>query len=273
MKLQHPITRLGVSLAALGLISSIIPLQGGTAFAQNDSYLNDSTNGGSKGVVQGAVIGLVGYGLYGALRGAGRVSGSVVPTVTTAPSMGAPVTGSTGAGTIPVNTNPVSAMRASVEDPIYDTLAGQDDVFSTIHQGIAAASNQEKGPNDLVRLLRKEGPYTVFAPTNSGFNAALPAGVLAKLFSVGSDLPFTEKIAARAKIRGVLAGHIVSGRYTIGDLKKLPSGTVLKTLSGSDLKITTEGGLKVNGVKVIESDIPATNGLIHPLEGVLGSIN
>jgi uncharacterized surface protein with fasciclin (FAS1) repeats len=263
MKIQNRITRLGVSLAALGLISTLIPQQGSNAFAQRDRYLNKTDD--SKNVTQGAVVGLVGYGLYGALKGGGgggTVISSVPGGVTSSISSLPPATIKTIPGT-------TTGALNGVEDPIYDAIRGQGDMFSNLTQSIDSASNDEKGPSDLVRLLRKEGPYTVFAPTNGGFSKSFPSGVFAKLVNIGSDLPFGERIAARAKIRGVLEQHIVRGRYTIADLKKLPNGTNLTTLSGSSLKVTTDGGLKINGIKVVESDIPANNGVIHPLEGVI----
>jgi uncharacterized surface protein with fasciclin (FAS1) repeats len=265
MKIQHRIARLGVSLAALGLISSMIPQNSGTAFAQRDRYLVNQTN---NGIVQGAVVGLVGYGLYGALKGGGSVV-NTVPSIGTTPS----VVTSIPVANVPPVANPTGMLKGmtNVDDPIYDAIRGQGDTFSSLLQGIDTSSCDEKGPSDLVRLLRKDGPYTVFAATNGGFSAAYPSGVLAKLLSIPADLPTSEKIAARAKLRGILEQHIVRGRYTIADLKRMPSGTLLTTLSGSSLKVTNDGGLKVNGVKVVESDIPARNGVIHPLEGVFNN--
>lgn len=117
-----------------------------------------------------------------------------------------------------------------------------------------ASSADKAGLKDQ---LKQPGPYTIFAPTNAAF-AALPQDQMTALQ------------ADPAKLKALLQFHIVQGKYTMQDLHNLADGTQLPTLSGSPVTITKQGSsVLVNGVQVGESDIPASNGVIHPLGQVL----
>jgi len=122
--------------------------------------------------------------------------------------------------------------------------------FSTVQSLIDAA--------DLKAVLSDSNAYTFFAPTNSALNQ-LSADAIADLL----------KPANKAELAKLLRGHIVSGRYTIADLRKMADNTPLPTLDGSTVVVTNAGGLKVNGIPVTSEDVAATNGWIHPLQGVI----
>jgi uncharacterized surface protein with fasciclin (FAS1) repeats len=50
----------------------------------------------------------------------------------------------------------------------------------------------------------------------------------------------------------------------------MPDGTVLTTLQGNTLTITKTGGKTyVNDIEIVAGDVPATNGTIHVIGGVL----
>jgi hypothetical protein len=106
--------------------------------------------------------------------------------------------------------------------------------------------------------LRTGGPYTILAPTNAAIDA-LPADVVADLLSP----------ANRTQLANLLKLHVLKGRYTINDLRQLPDGTPLETIDGRTVVVSNKDGLKVDGVPVTGQDISATNGWIHPLQGVL----
>lgn len=108
---------------------------------------------------------------------------------------------------------------------------------------------------NLDGTLSTGGPYTVFAPTDDAFNK-LPAGTVQ---SLSKDKP---------KLTAVLKNHVVSGKYTADDLVRM--GTV-KTLDGKTLKITkaSDGSVMVDGVKVIKSNVMASNGEIQVIDSVL----
>jgi uncharacterized surface protein with fasciclin (FAS1) repeats len=107
----------------------------------------------------------------------------------------------------------------------------------------------------LVGALSGSGPLTVFAPTDAAFKS-VPKATLAKL---ASD---------RAALRRVLLYHVVKGNVTAARVAKLRSAP---TLAGPSLAIRVSGGnVFVNrSTKVVETDIPASNGTIHVIDKVL----
>jgi uncharacterized surface protein with fasciclin (FAS1) repeats len=243
MKFNNRVIRFATTLTALGLVSTLIPMGSGTANAQRDRYLTNKTNNAIQGVATVAGV----YGLYNALTsGSGRVIETRVP-----------VSNPVGVPGVPA---PPVAPAVGALDPIYDVAAGNGD-FSTLKTAVDFGSFEEKGGDDLVRLLRREKDLTVFAPTNSAF-----AKIQAAVASLTKD---NKDAASRKAVRGILANHVVRGVYSINQLKGM-SGKTLVTLGGKSLTITTtNGGLQVNNIKVIENDVPATNGVIHPIESVI----
>ena len=117
--------------------------------------------------------------------------------------------------------------------------------FSTLVTALQAAN--------LVSTLEGTGPFTVFAPTNAAF-AALPEGTLDGLLD---DIP---------SLTAVLTYHVVPGYLLASDVL---AATSLTTVQGQTLTITTEGGPKVNGANIIQTDIECTNGVIHAIDAVL----
>ena len=117
--------------------------------------------------------------------------------------------------------------------------------FSTLVKAVQAAG--------LVGTLKSEGPFTVFAPTDEAF-AKLPAGTLEAL------------LADKDKLTAVLTYHVVAGKVMASDVVGLDSAT---TVQGSDVSISTEGGVKVGPANVVQTDIETSNGVIHVIDTVL----
>lgn len=110
----------------------------------------------------------------------------------------------------------------------------------------------------LADTLANGGPFTVFAPTDAAFEVAL------------SELGVTAEqlLADKAKLRAILLHHVIEGRVTSGDLagKRLEVGT----LNEDTLKVNAAyGGVTVDGIKVVQADVAAANGVIHVIDGVL----
>jgi len=62
---------------------------------------------------------------------------------------------------------------------------------------------------------------------------------------------------------------VVSGKVMAADVMKL-DGKSAKTVNGAELKIATQGGVKLNGnVNVTKTDIDCSNGVIHVVDAVL----
>lgn len=120
--------------------------------------------------------------------------------------------------------------------------AGQ---FTTLVAAVKAAG--------LVETLSGKGPFTVFAPNDAAF-AKLPKGTVEGL------------LKDKAKLTAVLTYHVVSGKVMAKDVMKMKSA---KTLQGGSLTIDTSDGVKVDGAKVIQADIEASNGVCHIIDSVL----
>jgi uncharacterized surface protein with fasciclin (FAS1) repeats len=117
--------------------------------------------------------------------------------------------------------------------------------FQTLVKAVKAAG--------LVQTLSGPGPLTVFAPTDDAF-AKLPAGTVDGL------------LKDKKKLTAVLTYHVVSGKVMAADVVKLRSA---KTVQGQELSINTRDGVKVDGAKVIKTDIQCTNGVIHVIDSVI----
>jgi uncharacterized surface protein with fasciclin (FAS1) repeats len=124
--------------------------------------------------------------------------------------------------------------------------AGQ---FKTLAAALAAA--------ELVDALKGNGPFTVFAPTDEAF-AKLPAGTVETLL----------KPENKEKLKAVLLYHVVPGNVTADQVTKL-NGQSVKTLQGSSIKVKTSHGVRVDNAKVTQTDIKASNGVIHVIDTVL----
>lgn len=135
-----------------------------------------------------------------------------------------------------------SAFATQAKD-IVDIAVGAGS-FNTLVTAVKAAG--------LVDTLKGPGPFTVFAPTDEAF-AKVPKATLDAL------------LADKAKLTAVLTYHVVPGTVMAKDVA---AGKV-KTAQGSELTVTTAGGVKVDGANVIKTDIVASNGVIHVIDSVV----
>ena len=100
---------------------------------------------------------------------------------------------------------------------------------------------------NLIETLEGEGPFTLFAP------AELNMIDLATLDA--------------ASLETVLRAHVVEGELLSQDLAQ---GVTLTTLAGAPVTIGVDGnGFSVNGVPVLAVNIPASNGVVHLIGGLL----
>lgn len=98
----------------------------------------------------------------------------------------------------------------------------------------------------LVPVLSGDSPYTLLAP---------PEQALAALKNESPD-----------KIREVLSGYVLKGKYLETDLK---DGASVETLSGKKLKVCRKDGTLLNGVKLIDTNQTVRNGVVHQLQDLL----
>lgn len=132
---------------------------------------------------------------------------------------------------------------------IVDTAVGAGS-FTTLAAALDTAG--------LVDTLKGDGPFTVFAPTDDAFAAALTA------------LDITaEELLANPDLGGILTYHVVPGKVLAADVVGLDGQSVV-TVNGAEIDIAVaDGAVTINGINVTTTDIEASNGVIHVIDGVL----
>ncbi|MDX1654985.1 MAG: fasciclin domain-containing protein [Candidatus Competibacteraceae bacterium] len=135
-----------------------------------------------------------------------------------------------------------------------EKMAGKDIVATAIEaQGFNTLVEAVKAAG-LVETLQGEGPFTVFAPTDEAF-AALPEGTLDSL------------LADKQALTRVLTYHVVPGKVTAEQVMGMNSA---ETVQGQSIDISTmEDAVMVDGARVVQADIMASNGVIHVIDQVI----
>lgn len=169
--------------------------------------------------------------------------------------------------TTEVTTSETTTEETTTEETTAETTTtvageGEDIVDTAVAAGqftTLTTALQEAG---LVETLKGEGPFTVFAPTDEAF-AALPEGTLDTLLADPSG-DLTE----------ILTYHVIPDEVFAADVVKLDGQTV-DTVQGASLTVNVDGenvsltDAAGNTVNVIDTDIDASNGVIHVIDGVL----
>lgn len=109
----------------------------------------------------------------------------------------------------------------------------------------------------LVDTLQSEWPFTVFAPTNSAFNA-LPEWTVSSLLEPKNKWDLTS----------VLTYHVVAGKYMAWDIY---DGLKLKTVQGQDILFTiNDGKVYLNWTSMVSAvDLDSSNWVIHVIDSVI----
>lgn len=146
---------------------------------------------------------------------------------------------------------PAPAGQSGVQDDVSKPNIVQIAVGSKDHSTLVTAVKAA----GLVDALSNAGPFTVFAPTNAGFDK-LPAGTV-------EDLLKPEK---KGDLENILGYHTYVGVLQ-GAL--LQDGMEYDMVYGGKVKITKQGEkVFVNGKEIVAS-ISASNGIIHVINEVL----
>jgi uncharacterized surface protein with fasciclin (FAS1) repeats len=127
-------------------------------------------------------------------------------------------------------------------------VIGQQGQFKTFLTALETAG--------LIDELKQPGPYTVFVPTDEAF-AQIPAD---KLNGLLND---------RTLLKQVLGNHIVAKKKYDWDLRR----DALKTLGGAMLQVTQYSSpedIRINEhVEVLETNLRASNGVVHVIDQVM----
>lgn len=162
------------------------------------------------------------------------------PTVATT----APVTSTTGTtGSTTTSTASGNLVVTTGSFSVLDTLGLLLDLLEL-----------EPDANNNIKGILTGGTFTFFAPTDTAFTSL-------------DEAQLEQLIANPTQLADVLKFHIVPGQFTAADLT---DGTSLTTLSGASLPVSVANGtVTVGGARVVQSDIAATNGVIHIIDTVL----
>jgi uncharacterized surface protein with fasciclin (FAS1) repeats len=134
-------------------------------------------------------------------------------------------------------------------------MAQLNPAFSTLVTAVVEA--------DLTATLSGTGPFTVFAPTNDAFAAAL------------AELGLTaEQLLASPDLAAILTYHVVGGDVRAADVVALVSGGAANVTTvqgdtfsvGTDLVITDGRARTAN---LVATDVVASNGVIHVIDAVI----
>ena len=138
---------------------------------------------------------------------------------------------------------------------VVDVATSSED-FSTLVAAVVQA--------DLADALSGEGPFTVFAPTNEAFAAALEAlGITA------------EELLASPDLASILTYHVVAGKLMAADVLaavEAGNGTaVVETLNGASITVTVvDGMVMIDGTATVTTvDLEAGNGVVHVIDAVI----
>lgn len=152
-----------------------------------------------------------------------------------------------------------SEPEASTPATVVDIVV-ESDAHTTLEAAVLEA--------DLAGALSAEGPFTVFAPTDDAFAAALEA----------LDLT-AEELLASPDLADILTFHVVPGRLLAEDVvAAIEAGDGMHTettLQGEELTFTLEDGMVlIEGdsdfaATVATADLEAGNGVVHVVDGVL----
>ena len=153
------------------------------------------------------------------------------------------------AGTVLVSCNDDDDNQ--VDEPTNQTIASivtSTPAFSTLSQAVTKAG--------LGATLNGNGEFTVFAPNNAAFEASgITSATLASLTA--------------EQTKDILLYHTLASKVASSAVPAGPNAEVT-TAQGDAVYVTKDArGVFVNGWKVNQADIMASNGVIHSIERVL----
>lgn len=127
---------------------------------------------------------------------------------------------------------------------------------------LVAALTDSRHTTDFVALLKQDGPYTVFAPTNDAFQALLDSN---NMWNSLSDIPI-------ATLDAVLKYHVFGGGNVQSD--QLTDNQEITMFDGNKVTVDLTNGAKLEtgsgqSVTISLTDVQGTNGVIHVVDKVL----
>ncbi|MDZ7693749.1 MAG: fasciclin domain-containing protein [Balneolaceae bacterium] len=134
--------------------------------------------------------------------------------------------------------NPISLYGQNVVDVLssYDQVSTFVDII------------QESGVSEK---LSSNGPYTIFAPSNSALD----------------DMQGTLNRSSSSSLREFVMNHVMTGMATKRQIMVMSSAP---TLGGITLEIQVQNNdVSINQVSIVRYNIRADNGVVHVIDGTL----
>jgi uncharacterized surface protein with fasciclin (FAS1) repeats len=160
----------------------------------------------------------------------------------------------------PATTEAPGEMTDEMSDEMTDDMADAGTIvdvaveagtFTTLVAAVEAAG--------LVDTLSGDGPFTVLAPTDDAFAAALEA----------LDMTADELLADTDLLTSVLTYHVIPDEVPSSTVVTL-DGESVATVNGADITISVDGDtVMINEATVTAVDVEASNGVIHVIDSVL----
>jgi len=150
----------------------------------------------------------------------------------------------------------IHVVDAVIDLPTIVDFALADPTFETL----VAALTREDLTFDYVTTLQSEGPFTVFAPTNTAFGdllAELNAGSLADIDEPTLKATLNHHAVSGANVRS----SVLTDELTVGTL----GGDITANVTGG-ATLTDANGRVSN---IIAVDVQAVNGVIHAIDKVI----
>ncbi|RAH16476.1 MAG: fasciclin domain-containing protein, partial [Methanobacteriota archaeon] len=145
--------------------------------------------------------------------------------------------------------SPIVAADGMKRDSLSDIPANAQG--TGVHDTLVSALSHA----GLVGALQGDGPFTVFAPTDQAFADA------------GFDLAEFDTDEENATLVDILTYHVVLGAVASDDIT---DGMAVDAYNGDSLGFTLSSGtVMVNDATVTQSDLMASNGIIHVIDKVL----
>ena len=147
---------------------------------------------------------------------------------------------------------PGVAKSATTSDQTIAAIAAGNPDFSTL-----VAALQKAG---LVQVLNGTQKFTVFAPTNAAFDEA------AKQLHLRNGMELVAQLDVKT-LTAVLTYHVIAGETKAA---AVVAADQLHMLSGVAADVSVRGGkVFIDDAQILSTDIPASNGVIHVLGGVM----
>lgn len=147
---------------------------------------------------------------------------------------------------------PVAGGQENVKDDVSQPDVVKVAVGSKDHTTLVAALKQA----ELVTALANAGPFTVFAPTNAAFDKVDKATLEALMTD-----------AKKADLQNILQYHVTTSALKT---EYFTDGQSLGMVNGDNITISMKDGKVIlNNSATIVASVPASNGIVHVIDGVL----